>query len=60
MFSSFLRNGHVHAHPVVVDGHGVEGDVEVAESDVDADAAHDLIRGEGPVRARNLRLANVP
>ena len=45
---------------IVVDLHGVEGDVDVAEADVDADAAHDLVGGEGAVRARDLRLAHVP
>ena len=34
---------------VVVDGHGLEGDVGVRQADVDAHLAHDLLVGEGAV-----------
>ena len=45
---------------VVVDGHGVESDVGMAQADVDAHAAHDLLGGERLVRAGDFRLAHVP
>ena len=45
---------------VVVDGHGLEGDVGVGQADVDAQLAHDLVGGEGLVRGRDLGLGHVP
>lgn len=50
---------YVHA-VVVVDGHCVESDVGMSQSDVDAQVAHDLLIGEGLVGGSNLSLPNVP
>lgn len=59
------------AHPVeplvvvnvarlVVDRHGLQGDVDSVEADVDAQGAHHLLPGECPVGRGDLDLGNVP
>jgi len=50
----------VDAAGLVVDGQGLQGNVDTVEADVDPEVGHDLLLGEGAVGRRHFRLGGVP